>query len=67
MQYVTPTLAIDHPGIKLQALQRPVGYDIYAGPNEINVTKYNVIKKKGRPDDGMIIAKQIIDNMFKSS
>ena len=45
MEYTREILENDHPGIKLQALQRPVGFDCYAGPDYSN-TKYDVIKKK---------------------
>lgn len=35
----------NHPGIKLQALQRPYGFDVLSGPDCID-TKYDVLKKK---------------------
>ena len=55
----------DHPGIKLQALQKPVGYDIYAGPNGITDTKYDVIQKATLVDKNRIInAKQYVDKMI---
>lgn len=65
MDYVRDTLHNrDHPGIKLQALQKPVGYDIYAGPNCISDTKYDVIKKKDCSDDWMNTAKNIVAKMI---
>ena len=65
MDYVRDTLHNrDHPGIKLQALQKPVGYDIYAGPNCISYTKYDVIKKKDCSDDWMNTAKNIVAKMI---
>lgn len=67
MDYVRNTLQNEHPGgIKLQALQKPVGYDIYAGPDiyaESNC-KYDVIKKKNSSDVWMITAKKIVAKMI---
>lgn len=54
MKYNRQILENDHPGIKLQALQRPVGFDCYAGPDDSVNTKYDVIKKKESDDTYMI-------------
>ena len=64
MDYVRCTLQNEHPGgIKLQALQKRVGYDIYAGPNCSDI-KYDVIKKKDSSDTWMITAKKIVAKMI---
>ena len=65
MNYARETLKCSHPGTKLQALQKPVGYDIYAGPNCITDTRYDVIQIATLVDkNGIINAKQYVDKMI---
>jgi hypothetical protein len=65
MNYTRDTRYCSHPGTKLQALQKPVGYDIYAGPNCIIDTKYDVIQNAISVDKNRIInAKQYVDKMI---
>ena len=35
-----------YPGVKIQSLQRPVGYDIHVGPEYFSGKKYNYISKQ---------------------